>query len=137
MATRSNIGIINSDTTITRVYCHNDGYPEGKVPNLDLYDTEEKVRELLSHGDISSLNVSVKDTFYYGRDRGEEGTGAEILLSEKGRTVSEEYLYLFDPKTGNWTCDTIHCYNYAELELFCKSKLFSHMVEEVITYKLK
>ena len=33
MATRSNIGIVNEDDSITAIYCHWDGYPEhnGKI----------------------------------------------------------------------------------------------------------
>ena len=29
MSTRSNIGIINADGSVTAIYCHNDGYPSG------------------------------------------------------------------------------------------------------------
>jgi len=28
MATRSNIGIVNEDGSVTGIYCHWDGYPE-------------------------------------------------------------------------------------------------------------
>ena len=56
MATRSNIGILNEDGTITAIYCHWDGYPEGVGTTLvNHYQDEDKVRELLSLGSISIL----------------------------------------------------------------------------------
>lgn len=56
MATRSNIGILNEDGTITAIYCHWDGYPEGVGLTLvNHYQDEDKVRELLSLGSLSIL----------------------------------------------------------------------------------
>ena len=54
MATRSTIGVLNTDGSVTAVYCHWDGYPEhnGKIL-IENYTTEEKVRELISFGSIS------------------------------------------------------------------------------------
>ena len=57
MATRSTIAKLGKDGIIKAVYCHSDGYLEhnGKVLN-EYYKDESKVDELLTHGDISSLN---------------------------------------------------------------------------------
>lgn len=56
MATRSNIGILNEDGTVTAIYCHWDGYPEGVGLTLvNHYQDEDRVRELLSLGSISYL----------------------------------------------------------------------------------
>ena len=61
MATRSNIGIKNSDGSIEMIYCHWDGYPDNQLPILtEHYNTEDKVRELLALGDISVLAERVK-----------------------------------------------------------------------------
>ena len=121
MATRSTIGILNSDGSVTAVYCHWDGYPEynGKILSEN-YDTSDKVRELLAMGSISSLGekIGVKHPFsrfdltdgavydeaayegittFYGRDRGEQGVEARTFANptEFVREFGEEYNYLF------------------------------------------
>lgn len=113
MATRSNIGIKNTDGSIEMIYCHWDGYPDNQLPILTgHYDTEDKVRELLALGDISSLaervrpNENEKHSFdnpiddvvvAYHRDRGEDLNPArkypnlDAALSNK-----EEYAYIFE-----------------------------------------
>ena len=56
MSTRSVIGILNEDKTVSSVYCHFDGYPEHTGYFLKkFFDTTEKVNNLISNGDISSL----------------------------------------------------------------------------------
>ena len=117
MATRSNIGILNNDNTITSVYCHWDGYPShnGKIL-LENYNTEEKVRELLKEGNISSLEPNCNKpenhsfdkpkkgyTVYYGRDKGEldfkPKTDSALL---KQSMFDNEYGYLFDTNLNQW-----------------------------------
>ena len=60
MATRSNIGIVNEDGSVTGIYCHWDGYPEhnGKLL-LKYYNTTGIVYELMDLGDLSSLNENL------------------------------------------------------------------------------
>ena len=61
MSTRSVIGIMNNDNSVNSVYCHFDGYPEHTGYFLKkFFDTTEKVQNLISNGDISSL-VSSKN----------------------------------------------------------------------------
>jgi hypothetical protein len=73
MATRSTIGIRNEDNSIEVIYCHWDGYLEG-VGNIlkNNYNTEDKVRQLLSFGSVSSLDETIFGTVFYGRDKGEK-----------------------------------------------------------------
>jgi hypothetical protein len=123
MGTRSRIGIENQDGTITSVYCHWDGYPSynGRML-LENYNTEEKIRELLSYGDMSSLSVHIgvqhpfdppfsvgtpehkefrKMCTFYGRDRGEENVDARVHPTINDFMYhGEEYNYLF--KDGAW-----------------------------------
>jgi len=56
MATRSTISIKNDDGSVDSIYCHNDGYPDD-VGTLLLknYTDKDKIRELISLGDISYL----------------------------------------------------------------------------------
>lgn len=116
MATRSYIGIKNSDESITFVYCHFDGYPSHHGPILlGHYNTEERVRALLAGGDMSvlgerynqpaghSYNTPVDGcTIYYGRDRGEGNTAP----STEALIPRDERAYLFTPDGaggGAWT----------------------------------
>jgi hypothetical protein len=59
MSTRSRIGILNDDRSVTSIYCHFDGYPSGVGAILVAhYHDTVKVRELISLGDISSLGAT-------------------------------------------------------------------------------
>ena len=106
MATRSTIAIQNEDGTVTGIYCHWDGYPKhnGKILVTD-YTTEEKVRELIALGDISSLGSTINETVAYGRDRGERSVGPHKGKShhEFVGKYGEQYNYLF--KNGEWQLD--------------------------------
>lgn len=62
MSTRSRIGIRNKNGSITSIYCHHDGYPEGVGEILlNNYKTEEKIRKLMELGDMSSLGTEPID----------------------------------------------------------------------------
>jgi len=62
MSTRSRIGIRNQNGSITSIYCHHDGYPDGVGEVLlNNYKTEEKIRQLLSLGDLSSIGTEPID----------------------------------------------------------------------------
>lgn len=70
MGTRSNIGMVHEDGSVTMNYCHWDGYPShnGKIL-LENYTTTEKVRKLLALGDLSILGESTETCIAYHRDR--------------------------------------------------------------------
>ena len=118
MATRSRIGLMLEDGTIKHSYCHFDGYPHGVGHTLvKHYSDIEKVKELLSFGDMSFLSPKVnpdgehsfgnpeKDvTVFYGRDRGEPDvdsvtTSMDEYLSVKYSSCID-YQYLFSG--GQW-----------------------------------
>ena len=113
MATRSNIGILNSDGTVDYIYCHWDGYVEhnGKILN-EHYTTENKIHRLMELGDLSVLGPEigeqqdferpVKGTcLAYGRDRGETGVEArKCSYVDYTKEYFEEYVYLFTPGKG-------------------------------------
>lgn len=118
MATRSNIGIVNLDKSITGIYCHWDGYPEyvGKML-LNHYNNVDIVNGLMNLGDLSILSESLYSTdihtfnepedgvcVAYGRDRGDTGTDSRTFedLGEYehfGRGVDYQYLY----DNGKWS----------------------------------
>ena len=120
MATRSAIGIKNIDGTVTGVYCHWDGYPEHNGAILSqMYTDDAKIRQLIEHGDISSLDDEIGEqhpfskfdtdmseeeyinakrnyTTFYGRDRGEPWDN----VKPKDFDGVPEFIDWFDP-TGS------------------------------------
>lgn len=118
MATRSRIGMLNEDGTVSSIYCHWDGYPDhnGRILKED-YSDAEKVKSLLALGSISSLRHQVAPTdeqdhsfdnpcddvtVAYHRDRGEEYDAPRTDQDEEHYAKSdiEEYGYLY--KEGQW-----------------------------------
>ncbi len=128
MATRSTIAIEYADGTVDQVYCHWDGYLDHNGVILrDHYSDPFKLQKLIELGDISSLGTEVGEkhdfdirftegaigenwTKFYGRDRGETGTGAkrfknfEEYVREHQR---EEYEYILRNVNGKaqWFVD--------------------------------
>jgi len=121
MATRSIIGKLNPDNTVTYIYCQYDGYYKGGVgQKLDEhYQDENKINQLLELGDLSTLGeeigyqqkfddrkTHVKEfCLAYGRDRGEDDVDAQsISLDEylKEDVHGEDYKYLY--RDGKWEC---------------------------------
>ena len=122
MSTRSYIGILNSDNSVDYVYCHYDGYPEyNGVILSEYYNNEDIVRDLISLGDLSSLDRELSApegivhdfdqrhpgvSVFYGRDRGDDQFIAkttsvdEYLSKDFGKESWIEFRYLFDPKSG-------------------------------------
>jgi len=98
------------------VYCHSDGYPEYNGFCLaNFYKSAARVKELISLGDLSSINKRVETkkphsfnnrakgvVVAYHRDRGEKkhmvsGTIKDILSAYGGI----EYVYIFEK--GKWS----------------------------------
>ena len=64
MGTRSLIAIEDNNTESLVIYCHYDGYPKHQMPLLEeKYNTPVAIRQLLSKGDLSSLETD-KDWNY-------------------------------------------------------------------------
>jgi len=115
MATRSRIGIQNQDGSVSSIYCHFDGYPEGVGAMLEEhYSNRQKLNMLINLGDISVLGeqVSTMDehsfdnrkegvTVAYHRDRGEELRPARVDSSLEKFHVSESYGYVYTLE-GKW-----------------------------------
>ncbi len=114
MSTRSYICIENEDKTISGVYCHSDGYlTYNGAMLLDHYSDRDKVKELVSLGDLSTLLPKLhpdKDKphsfdyeerqedvcVFYGRDRGETGVEPTIVeLDKLDKDIFIEYVYVF------------------------------------------
>jgi len=115
MATRSYIGIRNSDASVDYIYCHYDGYPEHNGEILtEHYSDTSRVRALLNLGDLSVLGkfLGKKQDFdkrvvntclAYGRDRGE--LNVEVRNSGYNELINDQnvdYVYIFDG--DYWEC---------------------------------
>jgi hypothetical protein len=121
MSTRSYIGKLLPGGSITGIYCHHDGYPEGVGVTLrDHYTDPAKVDALLALGSISSLGAEIgeKHEFAtrsdevedvvdaYHRDRGEDLAPPKVYkdISDLRANVSSdmgaEYAYVFT--RGEW-----------------------------------
>ena len=120
MSTRSRIAIKNNDGTIKSIYCHFDGYLSGVgLMLLENYNDENRIKELIALGDISSLSENINPpegithTFNdpcdggviaYHRDRGENFHDRTCVdendLMNYFNDSDEKFLYLF--KDGKW-----------------------------------
>ena len=120
MATRSFIGRLNTDVSVTGIYCHYDGYPEGVGKVLSEHYTDpDKVDSLMSLGDLSVLGPELgeKHTFgegveawtvAYGRDRGDADSAARtysgsVEVMAAAREASAAHVYLFNGKSWRHT----------------------------------
>ena len=117
MSTRSIIAMKNPDQSVSGIYCHFDGYPQGVGEILrTYYNDEEKIKRLLELGDLSSLGERIDPTpgsghsfdnpengvtVAYHRDRGEELYRAvtwrdqKEMLEKSPKTHFVEYCYLW------------------------------------------
>lgn len=122
------IGTINSNGTVTAIYCHWDGYPDhnGNILN-NHYTSPAKIKRLIKLGNLSALGPEIgkKHNFdgkhipewclSYKRDRGEEGN--EAVTYENFDSITTiysgiEYVYLWD---GKWTCYDVYGSRFIEL----------------------
>lgn len=122
MSTRSIIIRKNEEGKYESIYCHWDGYPTcNGVILYNHYNNPERVKKLISLGDLSSLNVFIepdnraeeKHTFdnpqpntcvFYGRDRGEDINvdfrTFDNLLEVLKQDCWQEYAYVYED--GVW-----------------------------------
>lgn len=119
MSTRSTIAFVAKDGKVKSSYCHWDGYVSNNGAILLVnYEDPQKIIDLLSFGDISTLKKSVFPngnthsyktpeegvTVFYGRDRGEEIREKKFASFEKYSELCDfqEYNYVFFEKKNKW-----------------------------------
>jgi hypothetical protein len=115
MSTRSLINVKCNDGKIRSIYVHFDGYSHLETLQKH-YNTQELAEQLISLGDLSSLDESagpppsahsfdhpVKGCCVaYGRDRGEKKTEASVfddLENARKEDRGQDYIYEWD---GSW-----------------------------------
>ncbi len=109
MATRSTIGykeINNGVEEFHSIYCHWDGYIEhnGRIL-LEHYNDLEKIKHLLSFGQISSLDETIESSIFYHRDRNED-LSLPVIDYKLERTYRQDYNYMFID--GQWFVNGSH-----------------------------
>ena len=138
MATRSSIGYLKADGTVTAIYSHWDGYPAGVGATLvEHYQAAYKIGKLIHMGDVSSLGAEIGEkqdfndrstqrdewTLFYGRDRGETGVDCRDYASIKDwvEQGGQEYNYLWTGKqwivNDHEATDSIGNYVFDDLEM--------------------
>jgi hypothetical protein len=125
MGTRSRIGVMHGDVCKS-VYCHWDGYLEHNGRILFEHYDSAKANHLVALGDISSLDIGVEIpegethnfqvplkgvTTFYGRDRGEKGTGYQVDHTfedflERANGCGAEFYYIM--RDGEWYVGTTY-----------------------------
>lgn len=120
MGTRSNINVKVGDKYHS-VYCHWSGYvSHNGAILLEHYNSQELAEKLVAEGDMSVLGPQCDKpeghsydtpaegrTVYYGRDRGEEGVGMQIVDEPR---FEEAYSYVWDGEkwlVRGYDCDNI------------------------------
>lgn len=143
MSTNSSITIKTENGKFRTIYCHFDGYLAGVGKTLvEHYSTQEKAEALLAGGDISFLEASCDKpeghsfekpvegyTVYYGRDRGETGTGARTYSSfyQVIKKEAQEFNYFFD--NGKWVYFTRNNTHLCPVENQQKENTYSKALE--------
>lgn len=106
MSTRSTIGIRHEDGSVTKIYCHWDGYIEHNGGILQkYYNTAEKIEPLMALGNLSVLGPKPEaDDTWESRDfeRCEPYTLRGEEWAQASPSQMEEYNYLFDESEGAW-----------------------------------
>ena len=123
MSTNCNISILKKDKTVSSIYCHSDGYLSYLgVCLYTYYDDVAKVKQLISLGNLSSLDKNIEPTIgsnhyfnnreqgictFYGRDRKESNQDCsnypslEEFLNNYPETYTS-HTYLFKESNQKW-----------------------------------
>ncbi len=100
MATRSYILKEEPDGQYRGVYCHNDGYPTyNGAMLLDHYNTEERVDQLLSMGNISVLDCCIDPYPGIEHDFEKRQDGVSLFYKRDGKSSEDEsaqYVSIYD-----------------------------------------
>jgi hypothetical protein len=119
MGTRSNIAVLELDGTVEMIYVHWDGYIEHNGVMLHKhYNDEDKARELVSKGNISTLAERIAPfsyeshswddpeqgvTVFYGRDRKDpEQEAVKYDTLDEATKDMEEFMYVFNVAHQVW-----------------------------------
>ena len=117
MSTRSHIGVLNDDNSVDYIYVHFDGYPEhnGRIL-VENYNSEEKAKELIDLGDLSSLHSTLVETSktVYNEPKS-KASHYRLWLNRNLGNIP--YIYMW--KDNKWSCfRNSGDYNTKEINLY-------------------
>lgn len=94
MSTNATISILLADDSVSTIYSHWDGYPQGVgTVLLESYNTEAQVQDLIAQGDVSSLDHTLTGSDFY-RNRGDTDVDARNYELDDIEDM-QEYNYLW------------------------------------------
>ena len=107
MSTNALVAVKEGDSN-TGIYVHWDGYPEALGKTLiEHYNTEVKVRGLISKGDALTIASTIPESEFY-IDRGGDWKGIKprtfANVMDKIKNATYEYVYIFYPSVMKWDC---------------------------------
>ena len=119
MSTTCRIALKIEDEKYESIYCNWDGYPDGVGATLSMYYRDlEKIKELISLGDISYLKSEIGHkqdfenpiegwTLSYRRDQGEPWEDVKPIIHDDFgslliSTNASSAIYLYVYEDGNW-----------------------------------
>lgn len=102
MASRSTIGILNNDNTITEIYCHWDGYiaHNGYILNR-FYKTEKQVRALINGGAINNLGITPERISDKQHEEELKNCSMELKKVSQKPCYDPNYDYIFNKFSEN------------------------------------
>ena len=102
MSTRSAIGYLTPNGNVRAIYCHWDGYVNNGVGEMLITEWQPAylVAQLVESGNMSQLEIDIKSSYFYGRDRGEtvdiSTDEFESILEFSSSYLGDcEYVYLY------------------------------------------
>tara|TARA_B110000259_G_scaffold68205_1_gene80377 strand:+ start:2163 stop:2570 length:408 start_codon:yes stop_codon:yes gene_type:complete len=102
MSTRSAIGYLTPNGNVRAIYCHWDGYVNNGVGEMLInhWQPAYRVAQLVESGHMSQLEIDIKSSYFYGRDRGEtvdiSTDEFESILEFSSSYLGDcEYVYLY------------------------------------------
>ena len=100
MATRARIGVLHPDGSVTSIYSHWDGYPNGVGKTLaESYSSQDLAKRLVAMGGVSVLEGTIEESTFYHRDRDEDLEIAEsfnrMAFLQLAEGCGAEWAYLW------------------------------------------
>jgi len=106
MATRARIGVLHPDGSVTSIYSHWDGYPNGVGKTLgENYSHQDRAKRLVAMGGVSVLEGTIEESVFYHRDRDEdlqiEESPNETAFLKQSERDGAQWSYLW--KGDSWS----------------------------------
>lgn len=98
MSTRARVGILLSDGNVRSILVLQDGYPEytGRILAKH-YDTEEKILQLMSKGDLLGLGKTILKCNVLSDGEAAKDTSIARFINDQSGL---DYLYIFTASKG-------------------------------------